>query len=155
MPANGTHDFLYTRLIGGRSSNPILIEEGQMPTNVFLSFAMEDKPLVEVFRSLAKNRTTNLNFKVYSVKEPFDRAWKTRVESIIRYCSVTICLVGSTTHRSGAVDWEIRKSIELGKKLLAVYLIESPVILPKALAEWGIEPYQRGSFVRNLGQIAS
>ena len=81
--------------------------------DVFLSFSTEDKGLVDLFRSQARDRQAALVFRDYSIKETFEHAWKTNAERLIRACSVTLCLIGGTTYRSEAVDWEIRKSVEL------------------------------------------
>lgn len=82
-----------------------------MAYNVFLSFAMEDKRLVDLFRGQAKNDRLPLEFRDHSIKEPFDWAWKTQCEEKIRRCSLTICLVGHRTYQSEAVNWEIYKSV--------------------------------------------
>jgi hypothetical protein len=116
---------------------------------------MEDKPLVELFRGQAKADNSNVEFRDYSVKEPFERAWKGKVEELIRQCSMTICLVGRDTWHSEAVNWEIRKSAELGKRVVAVYLDGSHVQLPPALSEVGIQVHQWEAFVRDFDWIAS
>jgi len=67
----------------------------EMAYNVFLSFAMEDKTLVDLLRGQAKNEHLPLEFRDHSIKEPFDWAWKIQCEEKIRRCSLTIGLVGS------------------------------------------------------------
>jgi len=106
-----------------------------MAYNVFLSFAMEDKTLVDFFRGQAKNERLPLEFRDHSIKEPFDSAWKSQCEDKIRRCSLTICLVGHNTYQSKAVNWEIRKSAQLGKGIMAVYLVNGYPPLPEALSE--------------------
>ena len=108
--------------------------------NVFLSFSTEDKGLVDLFRSQARDRQPALVFRDYSIKETFEHAWKTNAERLIRACSVTICLIGKTTYRSKAVDWEIRKSVELGKHVMAVFLEPTVPMVPPALAELNVAP---------------
>lgn len=111
-----------------------------MAYNVFLSFAMEDKTLVDLFRGQAKNERLPLEFLDHSIKEPSDGAWKTQCEEKIRRSSFTICLVGHKTHQSEAVNWEIRRSVELGKGVVAVYLVDGDPPLPKALQENSVKP---------------
>lgn len=111
-----------------------------MSYNVFLSFAMEDKTLVDLFRGQASNERLPLEFRDHSIKEPFDQAWKTQCEEKIRRCSVTICLIGYKTYQSEAVNWEIRKSVELTKGLMGVYLVDGYSPLPEALKENSITP---------------
>ena len=107
---------------------------------VFLSFSMAHKPLVELFRHQAAESRCNLAFRDYSIKEPVEGAWKTHAERLIRRSNVTLCLVGEGTWRSDPVNWEIRKSAELGNRILAVYLESNTVRTPKALREVGEVP---------------
>lgn len=108
--------------------------------DVFLSFSTEDKGLVDLFRSQARDRQAALVFRDYSIKETFEHAWKTNAERLIRACSVTLCLIGGTTHRSKAVDWEIRKSVELDKYIMAVSLEPTVPRVPPALAALNVAP---------------
>lgn len=79
-------------------------------------------------------------FRDYSIKEPVEGAWKIQAERLIRASTATICLVGDTTWQSEPVDWEIRRSAELGKRVLAVYLQSKDVPVPVALSEMGVAP---------------
>lgn len=111
-----------------------------MAYNVFLSFAMEDKQVVDLFRGQAKNDRLPLEFRDHSIKEPFEKAWKTQCREKIRRCSVTVCLVGRDTYKSEAVDWEIRKSDELGKAVMAIDVGPGTPRLPEALKDLGVRP---------------
>ncbi len=127
-----------------------------MAHNVFLSFAMEDKDLVEMFRGQAKNKSLDLEFRDYSIKEAFDAKWKTNCERILKMCDATVCLVGPETYRSDAVDWEIRKSVELGLGLMAVYLTNNVWLLPKALRDLRVTPvpWRIDSIMTQLAAVA-
>lgn len=113
---------------------------------------MEHKPLVEMFRDQARDSHSALIFRDYSIKEPVKGAWKKYAERLIRESSVTICLVGENTWRSEPVNWEVRKSADLGKRILAVYLQSSAVRTPPALVEIGVKPmpWDVGSIVDRL-----
>lgn len=111
-----------------------------MARNVFLSFTMEDRDLVNRFRVQVENGQCALVFRDYPIKETFEYAWKTNAERLIRSCSVTVCLIGKSTHQSKAVDWEIRKSAELGKSILAVVIDAPTPPVPPSLAELNISP---------------
>ena len=128
-----------------------------MPRNVFLSFAMEDQRLANAFRAQARNGGSNLEFRDYSVKEPFERAWKTNVERLIRLCSATICLVGESTWTSEAVDWELRKADQLGKQLIAVRLAPDVLRTPPAVRELGVTvvAWDIDAIMRELGGVAA
>ena len=110
------------------------------PPRVFLSFAMEHKPLVDLFRDQAQNGHSGVVFRDYSIKEPVEGAWKIHAERLIRASSATICLIGESTWRSEPVNWEVRRSAELGRRVLAVYLQSNAVRSPAALVEIGVTP---------------
>lgn len=126
-----------------------------MERNVFLSFAMEDQRLVNTFRAQVRNDRSDLKFRDYSVKEPFEREWKRNVERLIRRCSATICLIGESTWSSDAVDWEIRKSEELGKRLIAVQLGPDVQRHPTALRDLDIAvvPWDIEAIMYELGSV--
>ncbi len=112
---------------------------------VFLSFRGEDVDLVNLFRGQAKNQNSDLDFIDFSLQVPFasDNAEYIRrgIRERIRNSSVTIVLVGETTHQSEWVDWEIRESIRLGKGVIAVKLRDdSSLRIPPALGDHGIDP---------------
>lgn len=117
---------------------------------VFLSFVAEDLAYVNLFRGQAKNEKNDLEFSDYSVKEPFDSRnsdyIKLKIREQIRQASVTICLIGKTTHTSKWVDWEIKASVAMGKGLVGVLLNSSGLgfghsfpIIPAALRTYHAE----------------
>lgn len=111
-----------------------------MAKHVFLSFVVEDKHLVDLFRGQAKNKNSDLEFDDYSVTEPFDSDnadyIRRKITEKIRRASITICLIGETTYKSRWVKWEIEKSHDLGKRLLGVRLHSDPTkdITPPAVS---------------------
>jgi DNA-directed RNA polymerase subunit L len=90
----------------------------------FLSFANEDLNLVNLFRGQAKNESNDLEFADYSIKQPFDSKNADYIGSgimdQIKRANMTICLYGPTTYTSQWVNWEIRKSKQLGKPVMGV-----------------------------------
>ena len=123
-----------------------------MIRHVFLSFSMGDEGIVNVFRGQAANRQSVLVFHDYSIKEAFESTWKMKAERLIRACSVTICLIGKTTYRSKAVDWEIRRSAELGKTVMAVSIEPTAPRVPPALTELNVQP-QPWDMERIIGEL--
>jgi hypothetical protein len=108
--------------------------------HAFLSFVEEDLETVRMFRGQAKNKNSLLSFDDYSVKVPYnstDAAYiRTQITGKIRAASVTICLIGPTTYKSNWVDWEVRKSAELGKKVIGVKLYSGQSCpTPKSLTD--------------------
>ena len=110
-----------------------------MVCNVFLSFTTEDGAYANLFRNQAAARQPSLVFRDYSIKEAFEYTWKKNAEQLIGACSATICLISKTTHRSEAVDWEVRRSAELGKHVMGVTVESIVPIVPVALAELNVE----------------
>lgn len=101
---------------------------------VFISFHIEDEAQVNFLRNQAKDG--KLEFVDYSVKEPFDEKWKTQCTERIKQCNVHVTMIGEETHSREAVDWEIRKAIELGKPVIGIRIHrEKNHIIPPALKE--------------------
>ena len=144
-------------LAAGRSvrDQPMKTNDSGAIPKVFLSFSTEHQGLVEAFRDQAKHRDSGLLFRDYSIKEPVPGAWRREAERLIRDSAVTICLVGDSTWRSKPVDWEIRKSDELGKKLIAVRLDPDVRRHPRALRELGVAvvPWDIAAIMRELGVV--
>ena len=92
----------------------------------FLSFVEEDLNLVNLFRGQAKNEGSDLEFADYSVKEPFNsvnaKYIARGITDQIKLVRLTICLYGPTTYTSKWVDWELQKTLELGKPIMGVCL---------------------------------
>jgi Thoeris protein ThsB, TIR-like domain len=102
--------------------------------NVFISFHSEDEAQVNLLRSQAKNE--NLDFRDYSVKEPFDEKWKAQCRERIAQTSATIVMIGPDTANRDAVNWEIEESYRQGKKVIGVRIYRDrndPV--PEAMKE--------------------
>ena len=88
--------------------------------NAFISFHTDDEWAVNLLRSQAKDNRFDVNFRDYSIKEPFDSAWKSQAKDVIDQTSVTIVMIGSDTTSREAVNWEIREAHKQGKKVIGV-----------------------------------
>ena len=92
----------------------------------FLSFVEEDLEIVNLFRGQAKNKSSDLEFADYSVREPYNSSnanyIKQQIATKISASSLTMCLYGPSTYTSSWVDWELNKSLELSKPIMGVYL---------------------------------
>ena len=81
---------------------------------VFLSFVEEDRMQVQGLRLLKDNPDYALEFYDESVRVAVDSSDADYVKRVIREkirrCSVTVCLIGITTHKKRWVDWELRMS---------------------------------------------
>jgi len=117
---------------------------------VFLSFASEDLDHVRGLRLLKDNPDFDLEFYDESIKEPIDSRNADYIKRVIgeqiSRASVTVCLISETTHQSKWVDWELEKSDEEGKTIIAMAIkgVERAV-LPRLIKEknltfWSWDP---------------
>lgn len=124
------------------------VRKAQGPTkrkHVFLSFQVEDLDGANLFRGQAKNDNSQLDFIDFSLRAPFNSEDSEYIKRGIRdridASSTTIVLIGTNTHESEWVDWEIRESLKRGKNVIAVTLNnDSPGKTPLACKEAGIKP---------------
>jgi len=88
----------------------------------FISFEMEDKWARDFLAQQAKDKNNDIEFVDYSVKDPFDSAWKTECQKRIALTKGTIVLVGPTTSKSEAVLWEIGQTIRQGNYMFGIQI---------------------------------
>jgi hypothetical protein len=88
----------------------------------FISFEMEDYWARNLLAEQAKDGRNEVEFYDYSVKNPFDSQWKTECKRRISLTKGTIVLVGSTTHRSEAVLWEIAETTRQGHAMFGIQI---------------------------------
>ena len=111
--------------------------------NVFISFANEDKPMVELLRGQAQKDDSTVEFNDWSLRAPFDgkkaKTIRERIRERIRQASLTLVYVSDHTAKSKWVNWEVEESVKLEKKVVGVYQGEIPGRLPLALKKHGIK----------------
>lgn len=99
------------------------LQEGKR--NVFISFATEDMNEVNLLRAQAKNENNDIEFNDHSVREAYNSEQaeylKRKIAERINRASVTVVYLSDCSAKSAWVQWEVNKSIELGKKVVAVY----------------------------------
>lgn len=88
--------------------------------NAFISFHTDDEYAVNMLRNQAKDERFDVQFRDYSIKEPFDEKWKTQAKEIIKQTSVMIVMIGKDTADREAVNWEIKQAHEMGKKVIGM-----------------------------------
>lgn len=132
-----------------------------MAIRAFLSFVEEDLNLVNLFRGQARNERLDLEFADYSIKIPFN---STNVEYIargiadqLRLATLTVCLYGPTTYTSEWVNWELKKSLELGKPIMGVYLYSDGRIkyFPEPLENWPRVGWDMADVVTTMDRLAA
>jgi len=119
--------------------------------NVFISFHVEDEKQVNLLREQAKSEKFDIEFRDYSVKEPFDEKWKTKCRERIAQTSAAICMIGEKTATREAVIWELDESHRQGKKVIGVRMyrdknhpIPEPLLKNRApIVEWDLKEISR------------
>jgi hypothetical protein len=105
--------------------------------NVFISFDHDDLDEVNLLRGQAKNESNDLEFNDRSVHEPYDseRAEyiRSRLAERINQASVTVVYLTDQSIKSKWVQWEVEKSLELGKNVIATH---SKKGAPKSIPDW-------------------
>lgn len=118
---------------------------------VFLSFASEDLPTVKGLQLLAANPGYELDFYNESLRVAINSTNATYIKSVlrekIRRASVTVCVIGTETHKSEWVDWELAESLAHGNALVAMAVKGvDRAVLPTAIKAAGVpfHPWDTG-----------
>ncbi len=105
--------------------------------NVFISFSVKDIDEVNLVRAHAKNENSDIEFNDRSVREPYnsERAEyiRSRLKERINQSSTTVVYVSENTAKSNWVEWEVKTSLELGKRVIAMYKGNAP---PSNMPSW-------------------
>jgi hypothetical protein len=104
---------------------------------------VEDEAQINLFRHQAREKM-GVEFRDYSVKEPFDEKWKTNCKERIAQTSAVIIFLGPETAKSEPVCWEIDEAYRQNKKVIAVriykgkdYPVPEPLIRHKTrIMDW-------------------
>ena len=97
-----------------------------MTKRVFLSFKAEDRQQVQGLRLMAANDKFDVEFFDESVRVAIDsnnaEYVRRKIREKINRTSVTICMIGSETHTSKWVNWELEESFDKGSTVIAMAL---------------------------------
>jgi hypothetical protein len=140
-----------------RKAKELLNQGAKGPRNVFISFAYEDLDEVNLLRGQAKNDRLDLEFNDRSVHEPYDseRAEyiRQRLHDRINQCSTTVVFLSADTAKSSWVQWEVEKSLELGKRVVAVHAGPAPPVqIPKFIKDNNIKTVAWSSLADELAK---
>ncbi len=106
------------------------LDKGGTRRNTFLSFDYDDIDEVNLLRAHAKNDKSEIEFIDRSVRDSInsERAEyiKQKIVERIRQCSQTVVYITDSTYTSGWVKWEVEKSLQLGKGVVAVHKGDTP-----------------------------
>jgi len=126
-----------------KKAKDLLLEANRTRRNAFISFAYEDINEVTLLRGQAKNERSGIDFADWSVREPFDsdRAdyIRRKIAERINQASVTVVYLSEQTAKSLWVKWEVEKSLELGRHVIATYAGDTTPTVPDFVKTRGIK----------------
>lgn len=88
---------------------------------VFISFAIEDKVLRGFLDGQKTNQRTPIEFTDYSMKKPWDSAWKTNCRERIRQCAGMIGIITRNTSKADGQIWELKCAASEGVPTLLIH----------------------------------
>jgi glycerophosphoryl diester phosphodiesterase len=105
--------------------------------NVFISFAHENLDEVNLLRGQAKSERSEIEFIDRSVQEPYDSERadyiRSRLTDRINQASTTVVYLTDDAASSRWVRWEVEKSLELGKRVVATHSKDGA---PGTIPDW-------------------
>jgi hypothetical protein len=88
----------------------------------FISFAVEDARMRDLFVGQAKHKKVPWKFEDASIHEPFSERWKTQARERIKRSGVVIQLVGENTYRADGAIWEVKCARDEGIPTFGVWI---------------------------------
>lgn len=92
-----------------------------MKQRIFISFAVEDSNLRDLLVGQSRNDNTPFEFIDMSVKQPWDRAWKTSCRTKIKGCDGFIAILTNKTFKADGQIWEIKCALEEGIPVIGMW----------------------------------
>ena len=124
---------------------------------VFISFAVEDMVLRGFLVGQKNNARTAIDFTDYSVKEPWDSAWKTNCRARIRSCAGMIGIVTPNTPKADGQLWELKCAREEGVPLMLIHGYSAPekklMYLPQVISGLNVYPWTEANIVAFLNRL--
>lgn len=120
---------------------------------IFVGFAIEDEACRDFLHGQSRLGDSPIEYTDFSVKEPWDSAWKTNCRQRIRSCDGMIAMLSSNTRNADGARWEIKCAIEEGVPILGVHCYKDDTYVPpelpgKKVIRWTWEGI--GNFINSL-----
>lgn len=112
------------------------IDQALTDKKLFISFAIEDQNLRDLFVGQLSNSKVEYRFNDLSVKEPWTKAWKTECRKRIKKCDGVIILLTKNTMHADGVHWEAKCAQQENVPIRVMYATKHnrPKKLPKELS---------------------
>jgi hypothetical protein len=89
---------------------------------IFVSFAIEDERLRDLFIGQARHEKVPYELIDMSVKQPWDTSWKINCRSRIKGCDGVVVLITKNLKQASGAIWEINCAKEEKIPMLGVYI---------------------------------
>jgi hypothetical protein len=89
---------------------------------VFIAFAVEDRNYRDLLKGQSLNTGSPFEYIDISVKEPWDREWKTRCRSRIKGCDGVVALLSRNSLNADGQKWEITCAREERVPLIGIHI---------------------------------
>jgi hypothetical protein len=89
---------------------------------IFISFAVEDKHYRDLLRGQSLNTASRIEYTDFSIKDPFQSAWKTNCRDVIKNCDGVIALISKKTRLADGAKWEMKCADEEGIPMIGVHI---------------------------------
>jgi len=99
---------------------------------IFVGFAVEDQQSRDHLRGQSKLGGCPIEYTDYSVKKPWDSAWKTECRKRIKGCDGVIAMLSKNTKDGDGARWEIQCAIEEDVPVLGVHIHQNDDYKPPA-----------------------
>jgi hypothetical protein len=87
-------------------------------SRLFFIHRSSDRPRVLELQGSLRDVLPNLPFEDASPEVPFSDTWQDSARTVIDSCDAVVAVIGSNTHESEPIDWELRYAHETGKPLV-------------------------------------
>lgn len=101
---------------------------------IFVGFAIEDQKYRDMLRGQSSLGGCPIEYTDFSVKQPWDSAWKTNCRTRIRGCDGVIAMLSKNTRSADGARWEIQCAVEEGVPLLGVHIHQDDDYKPHEIA---------------------
>jgi hypothetical protein len=103
---------------------------------IFIAFAVEDKKYRDLLRGQSRLGNCPIAYTDFSVRQPWDNAWKTRCRQRIKSCDGVIALLSSNVRKATGARWEINCAVHDGVPVLGVHIFRSDLYKGLLAIRW-------------------
>ncbi len=101
---------------------------------IFVGFAVEDKNYRDLLRGQSRLGDCPIDYTDFSVKEPWDSAWKTKCRQRIKGCDGVIALLSTNVKNADGARWEIKCAVDEAVPILGVHIFKDDAYVPSELS---------------------